>query len=156
VKKIKALQTQVAEQRENLQKSSQRLNFLRELEQSLELRRETGKVLCQIPRAEDPVASKVLVAKFLQSFLSRMGLEAEVKVEDERESRDFPDVISITEVPMRIGIKNYSSYDQVMKVLKEFCNFPFVIEVLTIGGTDVAVPGVLRMQLKYYVVPGGA
>ncbi len=156
VKKIKALRTQVGEQRENVEKSSQRLNFLRELEQSLEERRETGKVLCQIPRAEDPVASKVLVAKFLQSFLSRMGLQAEVKVEDERKSRDFPDVVTITEVPMRIGIKNYSSYDQVMKLLKEFRNFPFVIEVLTIGGTDVAVPGVLRLQLKYYAVPGGA
>lgn len=156
VKKIKSLQAQIGEQKELVEKSSQRLEYLKDLEESLELRRETGKVLCQIPLAEDPVASKVLVAKFLKSFLSRLGLAAEVKVDNERKSKDFPDVVSITEVPLRIGIRNYSSYDQVMKLLKEFRNFPFVIEVLTIGGTDVAVPGHLRIQLKYYAVPGGA
>lgn len=156
VKKIKSLQAQIGEQKERVGKSSQRLEYLKDLEESLELRRETGKVLCQIPLAEDPVASKILVAKFLKSFLSRLGLEAEVKVDNERKSKDFPDVVSITEVPLRIGIRNYSSYDQVMKLLKEFRNFPFVIEVLTIGGTDVAVPGHLRIRLKYYAVPGGA
>jgi len=154
--KVKSLQAQIGEQKEKVEKSNQRLEYLRDLEESLELRRETGKVLCQIPRAEDPIASKILMAKFIKSFLSRLGMEAEVKVENEHKSKDFPDVVSITEVPLRIGIRNYSSYDQVMKLLKEFRNFPFVIEVLTIGGTDVAVPGVLRIQLKYYDVPGGA
>jgi hypothetical protein len=156
VKKTKSLQAQVREQKENVEKSSQRLEQLRDLEESLEVRRETGKVLCQIPQADDPVASKVMMQKFLKSFLARLGLEAEVKVENERKSRDFPDVVTITEVPLKIGIKNYSSYDQVMNLLKEFRNFPFVIEVLTIGGTDVAVPGLLRIQLKYYAVPEGA
>jgi len=155
-KKIRALQAQIGEQKENVEKSNQHLEHLKDLEESLEFRRETGRVLCQIPRAEDPIASKILMAKFLKSFLARLGLEAEVKVENERKSRDFPDVVTITEVPLKIGIRNYSSYDQVLKVLKEFRNFPFVIEVLTIGGTDVAVPGILRVQLKYYAVPGGA
>jgi hypothetical protein len=156
VRKMRSLQAQIGEQKENVEKSSQRLEHLRDLEESLEFRRETGRVLCQIPRAEDPIASKVLMGKFVKSFLSRLGLEAVVKVENERKSRDFPDVVTITEVPLKIGIRNYSSYDQVMKLLKEFRNFPFVIEVLTIGGTDVAVPGILRVQLKYYAVPGGA
>lgn len=156
VKKIRSLQVQITEQKESVEKSSQRLEHLRDLEQSLELRRETGRVLCQIPQAEDPIASKVLMGKFIKSFLSRLGLEAEVKVENERKSKDFPDVVTISEVPMRIGIKNYSSYDQLMNLLKEFRNFPFMIEILTIGGTDVAIPGILRIQLKYYAVPGGA
>lgn len=155
VRKMRSLQAQIGEQKENVETSSQRLQYLRDLEESLELRRETGKVLCQIPRAEDPIASKVLMGKFVKSFLSRLGLEAEVKVENECKSRDFPDVVTITEVPLKIGIRNYSSYDQVMKLLKEFRNFPFVVEILTIGGTDVAVPGILRIQLKYYAVPGG-
>lgn len=154
-KKIKSLQAQIREQKENVEKSTQRLDHLKDLEESLELRRQTGKVLCQIPRAPDPIASKVLMGKFIESFLSRLGLEAVVKVENERKSRDFPDVVSITEVPLRIGITNYSSYDQVMKLLREFRSFPFAIEILTIGGTDVAVRGILRIQLKYYAVAGG-
>jgi hypothetical protein len=31
-----------------------------------------------------------------------------------------------------------------------------VVEILTIGGTDVAVPGHLRVQIKYYVIPKGS
>ncbi len=152
IKEIKSLRVHIKEQEENVEKSNQRLEKLRYLEESLELRRETGKVLCQIPRAKDPMANKVLIQKFIQSFLSRLGLDAEVKVDNERQSKDFPDVVDINEVPLKIGIKSYSSYDQVMNLLREFKNFPFVIEVLTIGGTDVAVPGVLRIQLKYYAV----
>jgi len=116
----------------------------------------SGKVLVEIPRADDPIANKVLIERFIKSFLSRLGLEAEVKVENERRSRDFPDVVTVNEVPLRIGIRNYPSYDQVIKMLKEFNNFPFVVEIITIGGTDVAVPGNLRVQLKYYIIPKGA
>jgi hypothetical protein len=156
IKKIKSLDAQIGEQQEHMGKSTQRLEHLQNLEESLEERRMSGKVLVEIPRAHDPIANKVLMEKFMKSFLSRLGLEAEVKVENERRSRDFPDVITVNEVPLRIGIKNYTSYDQVIKMLREFKNFPFVVEVLTIGGTDVAVPGNLRVQLKYYLIPKGS
>jgi Sec-independent protein translocase protein TatA len=152
-KKIRSLQAQIGEQKESLAKLDQRLDKVRSLEESLELRRMTGKVLHQIPRVQDPIANKVLIEKFVKSFLSRLGFEAEVKVENERPSKDFPDLIGVNEVPLRIGIINYSSYNQVMNMLEEFRNFPFAVEILTIGGTDVAVPGNLRVQLKYYVVP---
>jgi hypothetical protein len=154
--RIKSLNQEKGEQKEQMTKSAQRLDYLEDLEGSLEERRMSGKVLVEIPRADDPIANKVLIEKFIKSFLSRLGLEAEVKVENERRSRDFPDVVTVNEVPLRIGIKNYSSYDQVIKMLKEFKNFPFVVEIITIGGTDVAVPGNLRVQLKYYIIPKGA
>ncbi len=153
MKKIKALQGQIKEQKEHVAKSNQRLDYVKDLEESLELRRVTGRVLRGIPRVKDPIANKVLTEKFMKSLLSRFGFEAEVKVQNERQSRDFPDVVTVNEVPLRIGIKNYSSYDQVMTMLREFQGFPFVIEILTVGGTDVAVPGNLRMQLKYYIIP---
>lgn len=156
VKKIKALNGQIREGREQLSKSSQRLDYVDKLEESLEERRITGKVLVEIPRAHDPIANKVLMRNFVTNFLSRLGLEAEVKVDGERKSRDFPDVVTVNEVPLRIGINNYASYDQVIKMLREFRSFPFVVEVLTIGGTDVPVPGHLRVQLKYYVIPKGS
>lgn len=156
IKRIKSLNGQITEQREHVTKSHQRLEYVRDLEKSLEERRMSGKVLVEIPRAHDPIANKVLMRKFMKSFLLRLGLEAEVKVENERKSRDFPDVVMVNEVPLRIGIRNYSSYDQVMRMLAEFRNFPFVVEILTIGGTDVAVPGNLRVQLKYYVIPKGS
>lgn len=156
IKRVGSLRAQIAEQKEYLEKSTKRLDYLNDLEESLEERRMSGKVLVEIPRAQDPMANKVLMEKFIKSFLLRLGLEAEVKVENERKSRDFPDVISVNEVPLRIGIKGYASYDQVIKMLKEFRNFPFVVEVLTIGGTEVAVPGHLRVQLKYYVIPKGS
>jgi len=156
VKKIGSLRGQIAEQKELLGKSTQRLEYLNDLEESLEERRQSGKVLVEIPRAQDSMANRVLMEKFIRSFLSRLGLEAEVKVENERRSKDFPDVVTVNEVPLKIGVKSYASYDQVIKMLKEFKNFPFVVEVLTIGGTDVAVPGNLRIQLKYYIIPQGS
>jgi hypothetical protein len=156
VKKIKELNGRIKEGKEQLSESSQRLEYVEELEESLEERRITGKVLVEIPRAHDPIANKVLMSKFVVNFLSRLGLEAEVKVEAERQSRDFPDVVTVNEVPLRIGISTYASYDQVIKMLREFGNFPFVVEVLTIGGTDVPVPGHVRVQLKYYIVPKGS
>jgi len=152
-KKIRSLQAQIGEQEEKIAKLDQRLDRVRSLEESLEERRMTGKVLHQIPRVQDPIANKVLVEKFLKSFLSKLGFEAEVKVDGERKSKDFPDLIGVTEVPLRIGTQNYSSYEQVMNMLEEFRYFPFAVEILTIGGTDVAVPGNLRIQLKYYVIP---
>ena len=156
IKRIKALNGQIKEGREQLAKSSQRLEYVENLEASLEERRITGKVLVEIPRAHDQIANKVLMRKFVANFLSRLGLEAEVKVDGERKSRDFPDVVTVNEVPLRIGINNYTSYDQVIKMLREFKSFPFVVEILTIGGTDVAVPGHLRVQIKYYVIPKGS
>jgi hypothetical protein len=156
IKKIKALNGQIKEGREQLTKSTERLGYVEDLEASLEERRITGKVLVEIPRAQDPIANKVLMRKFVTNFLSRLGLEAEVKVDNERKSKDFPDVVTVNEVPLRIGINNYASYDQVIKMLREFKSFPFVVEILTIGGTDVAVPGHLRVQLKYYVIPKGS
>lgn len=156
IKKIKSLKAQIGEQKETVTKLDQRLEYVRNLEESLELRRMTGKVLTQIPRVEDPIANKVLIKKFIQSFLSRFGYEAEVDVENERKSKDFPDMIGVTEVPLKIGINNQISYKQMMNLLEELQNFPIMPEIFTIGGTDVAVPGILRLQLKYYVVPGGA
>ena len=156
VKKIKALNSQIKDGREQLSKSCQRLEYVERLEESLEERRITGKVLVEIPRAHDPIANKVLMRKFVTNFLSRLGLKAEVKVDNERKSRDFPDVVTVNEVPLRIGISNYASYDQVIKMLREFGNFPFVVEIITIGGTAVPVPGHLRVQLKYYVIPKGS
>jgi hypothetical protein len=156
VKRVKSLKAQIAEQKEYVAKSNQRLEYVINLEESLEARRMSGKVLVEIPRAPDPIANKVLMEKFMKSFLLRLGFEAEVKIENERKSRDFPDVVTVNEVPLKIGIKDYTSYDQVMKMLTEFRKFPFLVEILTIGGTDVPVPGNLRVQLKYYVVPGGS
>ncbi len=156
IKRVGSLRGQIAEQRERLEKSAQRLDYLNNLEESLEQRRMSGKVLVEIPRAQDPMANKVLMERFIKSFLSRLGLKAEVMVDNEHKSKDFPDVVTVNEVPLKIGIDSYASYDQVIKMLKEFRNFPFVVEVLTIGGTDVAVPGHLRVQLKYYVIPKGS
>jgi hypothetical protein len=156
IKKIKSIQAQIGEQKEAVAKLDQRLEYVRNLEESLELRRMTGKVLTQIPRVNDPIANKVLIKKFILSFLSRLGYEAEVEVDNERKSKDFPDMIGVNEVPLRIGISSNISYNQMTNLLETFRDFPFVIEILTIGGTDVALPGVLRLQVKYYVVPGGA
>jgi hypothetical protein len=156
VKKVGSLRGQITEQKDRLEKSNQRLDHLNDLEASLEQRRISGKVLVEIPRAKDPMANKVLMEKFIRSFLSRLGLKAEVKVENERKSKDFPDVVAVNEVPLKIGIKSYTTYDQLIKMLKEFKNFPFVVEIVTIGGTDVAIPGNLRIQLKYYIIPEGS
>ncbi|KPL00536.1 MAG: hypothetical protein AMJ91_04280 [candidate division Zixibacteria bacterium SM23_73_3] len=156
IKKIKSLNEQITEQKEQVAKSHQRLEYVKDLEESLEERKMSGKVLVEIPRAQDPIANKVLMRKFMKAFLLRLGLEAEVEIENERKSRDFPDMVTVNEVPLKIGIKNYSSYDQVIKMLKEFKQFPFAVEILTIGGTDVPVSGNLRVQLKYYFVPGGS
>jgi hypothetical protein len=138
VNRIKSLQAKIKDQKEAVAKVDQRLESLRNLEESLESGRATAKVLQQIPRVQDPIANKVLIKKFLISFLSRMGFDAEVEVDNERKSKDFPDVIEVNEVPLRIGIRSYSSYHQVMNMLDETRSFPLSIEIFTMGGTDVA------------------
>jgi hypothetical protein len=155
IKKTQSLQQQIREQKEQAAESSERLDYVKNLEDSLEERRMAGRVLCGIPRAKDPIANKVLMEKFMKSLLSRLGFQAEIRVENERKSKDFPDVVTVNEVPLLIGVSNHPSYDQVVAMLREFQNFPFVVEILTIGGTDVAVPGNLRVKLKYYVIPEG-
>jgi len=154
-KKIKSLQTQIKEQKENLTKLNQRLDYVKNLEESLETRRMTGKVLTQIPRVNDPIANKVIIKKFILSFLARMGYQAEVEVENERKSKDFPDMIGVNEVLLKIGFRDNITYNQMTNLMETFRDFPFTVEILTIGGTEVALPGIFRLQLKYYTVPGG-
>jgi hypothetical protein len=153
MKKIKSIQGQINEKKENLKKLDERLTYVKNLEESLELRRIEGQVLRQIPRVKDPIANQVLMKKFFESFLSRIKLEAEVKVENERASKDFPTIIGANEVPLMIGIKDYTSYTQIMNMFEEFKNYPFGIEMFTIGGTSIPVPGHIRLLIKYYIIP---
>lgn len=155
-KKIKSIKGQIKEQTEKFKKLDERLNYLKNLEQSLERRRMEGQVLSRIPRVKDPIANKVLMKKFFKSFLSRMGLKAEVRVEKERGSKDFPAVIGVSEVPLMIGVKDYTSYRQIMSMFDEFERFPFGIEIFAIGGREIPVPGNLRLKLKYYIIPEGS
>ncbi len=156
IKKTKSLQAQIREQKESVVKLDQRLEYVKGLEESLELRRSSGKALVQIPRVDDPIANKVLMKKFIVSLLSQLGQEGEVEVDNERKSKDFPSLIEVNEVPLKVGITDHISFKQMLTLMDELRNYPFMIEIFTVGGTDVAVPGVLRLQFKYYVVPGGA
>ncbi len=156
IRKVKSLNAQIKEQKESVAKLDQRLEYVKSLEGSLELRRSSGKTLVQVPRVEDPIANKVIIKKFLVSLLSQLGHQAEVEVDNERKSNDFPSLIEVNEVPLKVGISNHISFKQMLSLFDEFRNFPFMIEVFTVGGIDVAVPGVLRLQFKYYIVPGGA
>jgi len=155
-KKIKSIKGQIKEQTEKFEKLDERLNYLKNLEQSLERRRMEGQVLSRIPRVKDPVANKVLMEKFFKLLLSRMGFEAEVRVEKERASKDFPAVIGVNEVSLMIGVKRYTSYNQIMSMFDEFGSFPFGIEIFAIGGREIPVPGHLKFKLKYYIIPEGS
>jgi hypothetical protein len=152
ISRVKSIKSRIKEQTENMRELDDRRNYVKDLERSLELRRIEGQVLRRIPRVKDPMADRVL-KKFFESFLGQMDLEAEVKVQPERASGDFPAIIGVNEVTLLIGIKGYDSYSQITVMFEEFKNYPFGIEMFSIGSTDIPVPGHVRIMLKYYVIP---
>jgi hypothetical protein len=154
IKKAKSIEGQITQQRQTLGKLDDRLKHVKDLEYSLELRRMEGRVLRQIPRVKDPVTNQVLIRKFFESLLSGVELEAQqIKVQNERASKDFPAIMGVSEVPLLIGIKDYSTYVQIIEVFEEFKTFPFQIEMFALGATDIPVPGQMRIMLKYYIIP---
>jgi hypothetical protein len=153
ISRVKSIKSQIKEQTESMRELDDRRNYVKDLERSLELRRIEGQVLRRIPRVKDPMADRVLMKKFFESFLGQMDLEAEVKVQPERASADFPAIIGVNEVTLLIGIKDYDNYSQITVMFEEFKNYPFGIETFSIGSTDIPVPGHVRIMLKYYVIP---
>jgi|WetSurMetagenome_2_1015567.scaffolds.fasta_scaffold27810_3 hypothetical protein len=152
-KQVKSIKAQIVEQKSDIAKLYQQLEYVDNLESNLETAKESGGIIGRIPQVNDPIANQALMNKFIQTFLARMELMAEVKVDKRKRSKDFPDFIGVDEVPLLIGIKDYTSYGQVMKMLNEFRKFPFGIEILCIGGSDVPIPGNLRIKMKYYIIP---
>jgi len=152
-KQVNSIKAQIVEQKENTAKLYQQLEYVDGLEMTLESQKESGETIDRIPQVGDPIADQVLMKKFIQTLLGGMGLEAEVRVEKRTKSKAFPDLIGVDEVPLLIGIKEYSSYGQIMEILNEFRKFSIGIEILCIGGNDVAIPGNLRFKMKYYIIP---
>lgn len=151
--RVKSIKSQIVEQKENTAKLNQWLEYVDGLDMSLETERDSGRVIGRIPQVKDPIANQVLMQKFIETFLSHLGMEAEVKAEKEKKSSDFPSLIGVDEVPILVGIKDYSSYTQIIRMLDDFRSFPFGIEVFCIGGVDVPIPGNLRLKMKYYIIP---
>ncbi len=151
--RVKSIKSQIVEQKENTAKLNQWLEYVDGLEKSLETERDSGRVIGRIPQVNDPIANQVLMQKFIQTFLSHRGMEADVKAEKERKSSDFPALIGVNEVPITVGIKDYSSFSQIIRMLDDFRSFPFGIEAFCIGVGDIPIPGNLRLRMKYYVIP---
>jgi hypothetical protein len=151
--RVKSIKLQIVEQKENTAKLNERLEYVNGLENSLETERDGGRVIGRIPQVKDPIANQILMQKFVQSFLSRRGMEAEVKADKEKKSSDFPALIGVNEVPITVGIKDYSSFSQIIRVLDDFRSFPFGIEAFCIGIGDIPIPGNLRLKMKYYIIP---
>jgi hypothetical protein len=79
-----------------------------------------------------------------------------VKVGQEKNSPDFPSLVGIKEIPIEMGVTNYSSYDQLIILLDNFREYPFVVDLFTLGGKEINIPGKLKLRIKYYLSPGGS
>jgi hypothetical protein len=151
--RVKLIKSQIIEQMENTAKLNQRLEYVDGLAMSLETEIDSGRVIGRIPQVNDPIANQVLMQKFIQNFLLSRGMEAEVKAEKERKSNDFPSLIGVNEVPITVGVKDYSSLTQIIGMLDDLRSLPFGIEALCIGGGEIPIPGNLRLRIKYYIIP---
>ncbi|MCJ7458054.1 MAG: hypothetical protein MUP17_03565, partial [candidate division Zixibacteria bacterium] len=73
-----------------------------------------------------------------------------------KNSPDFPGLVGIREIPLEIGVTNYSSYDQMIILLEYLKEYPFIVDLFTLGGKDIELPGKLKLRIKYYLPPGGS
>ncbi|HVP37131.1 MAG TPA: hypothetical protein VMT04_09075 [Terriglobales bacterium] len=156
IRQIRSLQAKISQKNTNLAGLKTHLGGLKRLTESLALKKLKGGKLQEVPYFSEPQVNKALLEKFVQSSFSQIGLECQVKVGQEKVSPDFPSLVGIREIPLEIGVTNYSSYDQLIILLEYLKEYPFIIDLFTLGGKDVELPGKLKLKIKYYLPPGGS
>ena len=156
VRQIRSLQTRISQKKKSVEELNAHLENLKRLSTSLTLKRLKGGKLKEVPFVSEPQVNKVLLEKYLQSVFAQVGLTCEVKVGKEKNSADFPNLAGIREMSLEIGVTNYSSYDQLIILLESLKEYPFSVDLFTIGGKDLNVPGELKLRIKYYLSSGGA
>jgi hypothetical protein len=156
IKHIRSLQAQINQKKTSMAGLKTHLESLKRLTESLALKRLKGGQLREVPYFTEPQVNKALLEKFVQSSFSQIGLECQVKVGQEKNSPDFPGLVGIREIPLEIGVTNYSSYDQMIILLEYLKEYPFIVDLFTLGGKDIELPGKLKLRIKYYLPPGGS
>lgn len=156
VRQIRSLQTRISQKKKSVEELNAHLENLKRLSASLTLKRLKGGKLREVPFVSEPQVNKVLLEKYLQSVFGQVGLTCEVKVGKEKNSADFPNLAGIREMPLEVGVTNYSSYDQLIILLESLKEYPFLVDLFTIGGKGLNVPGELKLRIKYYLSSGGA
>jgi len=156
IRQIRSLQAQINQKKVSVVGLKAHLDEVRRLSESLALRRLKGGKLQDVPYVAEPQVNKALLEKFMQSLMSQVSLECQVKVGQEKNSPDFPSLVGIKEIPIEMGVTNYSSYDQLIILLDNFREYPFVVDLFTLGGKEINIPGKLKLRIKYYLSPGGS
>ncbi len=156
VRQIRSLQARISQKKKSVEELNAHLEDLKRLSASLTLKKLKGGKLKEVPFVSEPQVNKVLLEKYLQSVFGQAGLSCEVKVGKEKNSTDFPNLAGIKEMPLEIGVTNYSSYEQLIILLESLKEYPFLVDLFTIGGKDLNVPGELKLRIKYYLSSGGA
>ena len=156
IRQIRSTQAKINQKKKSVEELNKHLDNLKRLSASLALKRLKGSKLQEVPYVSEPQVNKALLEKYLQSVLGQVSLTGEVKVGKERNSPDFPSLAGIREIPLEIGVTNYSSYDQLIIVLESLKEYPFLVDLFTVGGKDIIIPGELKMRIKYYLSPGGS
>jgi len=156
IRQIRSLQAQINQKKVSVVGLKAHLEEVRKLSESLTLRRLKGGKLQQVPYVAEPQVNKALLEKFMQMIMSQVSLECQVKVGQEKNSPDFPGLVGIREIPIDMGVTNYSSYDQLIILLDNFREYPFIVDLFTLGGKEINLPGKLKLRIKYYLSPGGS
>lgn len=156
IRQIRSLQARISQKKKGVEELNAHLENLKRLSASLALKRLKGGKLKEVPFVSEPQVNKVLLEKYLQSVFSQVGLTCEVRVGKEKNSADFPSLAGIREMPLEIGVTNYSSYDQLIILLEYLKEYPFLVDLFTVGGKDINLPGELKLRVKYYLSPGGS
>jgi hypothetical protein len=156
IRQIRSLQPRISQKKKGVVELNAHLENLKRLSASLALKRLIGSKLHEVPFVSEPQVNKAILEKYLQSVFSQVGLACEVKVGKEKNSPDFPSLAGIREMPLEIGVTNYSSYDQLIVLLEYLKEYPFLVDLFTIGGKDISIPGELKFRLKYYLSTGGS
>jgi len=155
VRQIRSLQTRISQKTKSVEELNAHLENLKKLSASLALKRLKGGKLQEVPFVSEPQVNKVLLEKYLQLVFERISLTCKVRVGKEKNSPDFPSLAGIREMPLEIGVTNYSSYDQLIILLESLKEYPFLIDLFTLGGKDINLPGELKLRIKYYLTSGG-
>ncbi|RKY95530.1 MAG: hypothetical protein DRQ06_03500 [Candidatus Hydrothermota bacterium] len=110
----------------------------------------------QTVSTDNKFVAKAVATDLLESTLKLTRLRGKVFAISFDQSKDFPDLLGIREVNLQIGIRDYPTYIDLVNFMEYLTKGPFFVEGLYMGGaapSNLAVGGIFKLQLKFYVTP---
>lgn len=109
------------------------------------------------PSKIDLEVAPLVAQELAQNLLKSLGIKGEVIVEEPVPSPYFPGILNIYEVPLELGLEDYNSYGELVKLLALMRETPLYVESFEYGGGENSYKarGKLHFRCKFLFIEGG-